>query len=126
MSRVVKIVGKVKVENRVLAEESILESGISGVVLQNGQFVFEGYDYGDGYGKNSDIAKIEKIYQKKWSIHLETLAEIERKRIEEKKRIYREEQMELVIKNAKKQGYKLKKEVREDNTIKLVLERKVY
>jgi len=34
--------------------------------------------------------------------------------------------MELVIKNAKKQGYKLKKEVREDNTIKLVLERKVY
>jgi hypothetical protein len=126
MSRVVKIMGKVEVKNLELAEESIRESGISGIVVKNGVFQFEGYDYGDGYGKDSEIAKIEKIYQKKWNAHLENLAKIERERIEEEKRIYREEQLEKVMKNAEKQGYKLKKEVREDNTIKLVLERRVY
>jgi len=126
MSRVVKIVGKVQVENIELAEEAIRESGISGVTLNNGVFQFEGYDYEDGYGKDEEIRKIEQIYQKKWKAHLEELAELERKRIEEEKRLYREEQMNKVIENAKKHGYKLKKEVKEDNTIKLVLEKRVY
>ena len=126
MSRIVKIVGKVKIENLELAEEAIRESGISGVTIKNGQFVFEGYDYYDGVGKESDIAKIEKIYQKKWNDHLKELEEQERRRIEEEKRKFREEQLAKVMENAKKHGYKLKKEVREDNTIKIVLERRVY
>ena len=31
-----------------------------------------------------------------------------------------------IIKNAKKQGYVIKKEIREDKTIKLVLQKRVY
>jgi len=38
----------------------------------------------------------------------------------------REAKAELLIANAKKQGYKLKKEIREDNTIKLVIQKRVY
>jgi hypothetical protein len=126
MSRVVKISGNVRVENLELANESIRESGISNIVVKNGVFQFEGYDYYDGSGKSEEIAKVEKIYQKKWNIHLEKLAEIERQRIEEEKRIYRETQLEKVMKNAEKHGYKLKKEVREDNTIKVVLQKRSY
>jgi F0F1-type ATP synthase membrane subunit b/b' len=38
----------------------------------------------------------------------------------------RDEKADLIIANAKKQGYKLKKEIREDNTIKLVLQKRIY
>jgi len=126
MSRNVRIVGRVKIENIELANESIQESGISGIIIQNNQFVFDGYDYYDGQNKNSDISKIEEIYNQKFKVHLEKLAEAERKRIEEEKKVYQEEQLEKVMKNAEKHGYKLKKEVREDNTIKVVLQKRVY
>ncbi|EJF05995.1 hypothetical protein ThvES_00019420 [Thiovulum sp. ES] len=151
MSRVVKISGKVKVENSEIANEAIRESGVSGIFIRNGVFEFNEYDYNDGYGKRVEIEKVEKLYKQKLNGYLrkleeetkrlkeqKRLAELkrieeekrrieeERKRIEEEKRVYREEQFDKVIKNAEKQGYKLKKEVREDNTIKLVLQKRVY
>jgi len=50
----------------------------------------------------------------------------ERERIEKEKIIMREEKADLIIANAKKQGYKIKKELRKDNTIKLVLQKRIY
>jgi len=52
--------------------------------------------------------------------------EKERKRIEAEKLRIREEKADLIIKNAKKQGYKLKKEIKKDNTIQLVLQKRIY
>jgi len=62
----------------------------------------------------------------KFNIYIEQAAEEERLKIEEEKRVMREEKADIAIANAKKQGYKLKKEIREDNTIKLVLQKRVY
>jgi hypothetical protein len=50
----------------------------------------------------------------------------EQERITEEKRVLREEKATLIIANAKKQGYKIKKELRKDNTIKLVLQQRSY
>ena len=44
----------------------------------------------------------------------------------EEKRIRREEIANKAIENAKKQGYKLKKQIQEDNTIRLVLQKRTY
>jgi hypothetical protein len=51
---------------------------------------------------------------------------LEQERITEEKRVLREEKATLIIANAKKQGYKIKKELRKDNTIKLVLQQRSY
>lgn len=52
--------------------------------------------------------------------------ELERKQIEAEKLRIREEKADLIIKNAEKQGYKLKKEIKKDNTIQLVLQKRIY
>jgi len=68
-----------------------------------------------------EIDRLEKEEEKR-----KIAEEKERQRIKEEKQILREEKADLIIANAKKQGYKLKKEIREDNTIKLVLQKRVY
>jgi len=125
VSRIINIKGKVVIQNMVLAQESINECKFD-IEIRNNQFVFNKYDHGDGWNKESEIMQIETLYTQKFNIYLEQVAEEERLRIEEDKRVLREAKAELMIANAKKQGYKLKKEIREDNTIKLVLQKRVY
>lgn len=50
----------------------------------------------------------------------------EQQRIAAQKEALREEKAMRIIANAKKQGYKIKKELRKDNTIKLVLQKRSY
>jgi len=126
MSRIVTIKGKVKIQNLDLAKEAIKEAGVKNIQIQNNQFVFSGYDYYDGINKDKEIKKVEEIYLKKFNEYLKKLEEEEKKRIEEEKRKIREEKYKIIIENAKKQGYKVKKEIRENNTIKLVLQKRVY
>lgn len=52
--------------------------------------------------------------------------EKKKKRIEESKQIIREEKADLIIANAKKQGYKIKKEIRKGKSIKLVIQQRTY
>lgn len=128
MSRVINIKGKVIIQNIELANEVINECSC-GIKIENNQFVFneyDAYDRIDKLDKAKDLEKVETLYSQKFNLYLEKLAEEERLKIEEKKRVLREEKAELMIANAKKQGYKLKKEIREDNTIKLVLQKRVY
>jgi hypothetical protein len=125
MSRVINIKGKVVIQNIELAQEAILECKFD-IEIKNNQFVFNKYDHGDGWNKETEIMQIETLYTQKFSLYLEKVAEEERLRIEEEKRVLLEEKAELMILNAKKQGYKLKKEIREDNTIKLVLQKRIY
>lgn len=154
MSRIVKIVGKLHIENIQIARDAIDNCSIQGVTITNNQFVFSGYDYTDGRTKNKDIQRLEQKYLELLKLYKEKIAEEKRlleikkekerleaerkrleelrrieeemKRIEEEKRIFREERKELIIKNAEKQGYVVKKEVTKDNTIKLVLRRRTY
>ncbi|MEA2100740.1 MAG: hypothetical protein U9P72_11495, partial [Campylobacterota bacterium] len=108
-----------------LAQEAINECRFD-IDIKNNQFVFNKYDYYDGENKASEIKQVESLYIQKFNIYLEEVAQEERLKIEEEKRIMREEKADLLIANAKKQGYKLKKEIREDNTIKLVLQKRTY
>jgi len=125
MSRIVNIKGKVDIRNLDLANAAIKESGLD-IKIQNNQFVFEGYDYYDGINKDKDIENVEKIYFVKYNEYVQELEEKERLRIEKEKELLREEKYNKIIENAKKQGYKVKKEKRIDNTIKLVLQKRVY
>ncbi len=128
MSRVINIKGRVIIQNIELANEVINECSC-GIKIENNQFVFNEYDAYDRIkelDKAKDLEKVETLYSQKFNLYLEKVAEEERLKIEEKKRVLREKKAELMIANAKKQGYKLKKEVREDNTIKLVLQKRVY
>ena len=128
MSRVINIKGKVIIQNIELANEAINECSC-GIKIENNQFVFNEYDAYDRIDKSDkakDLEKVETLYSQKFNLYLEEIAEEERLKIEEEKRVLREEKAELMIANAKKQGYKLKKEIREDNTIKLVLQKRVY
>jgi len=128
MSRVINIKGKVVIQNIELAQEAINECSC-GIKIDNNQFIFNEYDALDRINesqKTEDLEKVEILYIKKFNTYLEQVAEEERLKIEEEKRVLREEKAELMIANAKKQGYKLKKEIREDNTIKLVLQKRVY
>lgn len=52
--------------------------------------------------------------------------EEERLRVEKEKELRREEKKQQIIENAKKQGYRVQKEISKDNTIKLVLQKRVY
>ena len=128
VSRIINIKGKVVIQNMELAKEAISECDCD-IKIDNNQFVFNEYDAFDRISevqKMKDLEKVETLYTQKFNIYLEQTAEKERLRIEEEKRVLREEKAELLIANAKKQGYKLKKEIREDNTIKLVIQKRVY
>lgn len=125
MSRVVNIKGQVEIKNMALAKEAIAESSFN-ISIQNNRFIFNQYDYNDGLTKNSEIQKIENIYLEKFNMYLSQLEQEEREKVEEEKRIKRESIADIAIANAKKQGYKLKKETREDNTIQLVFQKRIY
>ncbi len=125
MSRVVNIKGKLQIQNLKLALESIDELSYD-IAIKNNQFTYNKYDYYDGIEKENEIQEVEALYLAKFNEYLEELEEKERLRIEEEKRIIKEEKYNKILVEAKKNGYKLKKELREDNTIKLVLQRRVY
>lgn len=125
MSRVVNIKGKLQIQNLKLALESICELSYD-IDIKNNQFTYNKYDYYDGLNKENEIQEVETLYLKKFNSYLQELEEKERLRIEEEKRIIKEEKYNKILAEAKKNGYKLKKELREDNTIKLVLQRRVY
>lgn len=128
MSRVINIRGKVIIQNIALAQEAIEECK-SCIKIENNKFIFNEYDAYDqiiASQKAKEIEKVENLYSEKFAIYLEQIAEEERLKIEEEKRAIREEKADLIIANAKKKGYKLKKDIREDNTIKLVLQQRVY
>lgn len=124
MSRVVKIKGKVIIKNIELAQEAIAICKCD-IEIKNNQFTFNQYDYNDGIYKNDEIAKVENIYLEKYALYLEQLAKEEQLKIQEEKRILREKKADIVIANAKKQGYKLKKEIRKDK-ISLVFQKRTY
>jgi len=128
MSRTINIKGKVIIQNIDIAQEILNELNLN-IKIRNNQFIFNEYDAWDQIDaseKVDEIEKVENLYLKKFSIYLKQVEVEERLRLEEEKRILREEKADLMIANAKKQGYKLKKEIREDNTIKLVLQKRVY
>lgn len=125
MSRIVNIRGTVIIQNLELAKESIRECGLE-IDIVNKQFVFQKYDFYDGLNKDKEIEKVEKLYLLKFNQYIRELEEEERLRIEKEKELLREEKYNQIILNAKKQGYKVKKEKREDNTIKIVLQKRVY
>ena len=125
MSRIVNIKGSVVIQNINLALESVKECGLD-VKIENNRFVFNEYDYNDGQYKKGEIQKVEILYTQKFNVYIENAEIEEKKRVEEEKRIIREEKADLIIENAKKKGYKLKKEIREDNTIKLILQQRIY
>ena len=124
MSRVVKIKGKVIIKNIELAQEAIAICECD-IEIKNNQFIFNKYDYSDGIYKNDEITKVENIYLEKYALYLEQLVKEEQLKIQEEKRVLREKKADIVIANAKKQGYKLKKEVREDK-ISLVFQKRTY
>ncbi len=143
MSRVVRIKGTLKIENMQIAQDAIKCFGYNGIKIENNQFVFSQYDYFDGINKNKEISDVENKYkellrnyyeqiaQEKLNAELARLEEIrlieeERLRVEEEKKVAREEKKNLIIENAKKQGYRVKKEITKNNTIKLVLQKRVY
>jgi len=104
MSRVVTIKSLTKIENMNLAEQSLSELGISGVHVQEGLFVFNGYQYDDGFEKELQMKELEHHYF----------------------RLLQDFKKKEVIKNAKKQGYTVKQELMKDNTVKLVLQKRIY
>ena len=168
MSRTIKVIGKVFIENKRIAIDVIQEYK-NGIYFENNIFKFEKYDAYDQISqnkKNIEMKDVENEYLRRYNAYKKELevkeairkekekqiliqleleerkieearlreeekirllkVEEERLRVEEEKRVIRNEKAELMIANAKKQGYKLKKEIREDNTIKLVLQKRVY
>lgn len=128
MSRVINIKGKVIIQNMQIAQDAISELGFK-IKIKNRQFIFNKYDAYDRINANSkadEISQVESLYVKNFNIYLEKIAEEERVKLEEEKRIIREEKADLIIKNAKKQGYKLKKQIKKDNTIQLVMQKRIY
>ena len=87
---------------------------------------YDALDQINGKTKENEINKVEELYKNKFNIYLEQLAYEEQLKIEKEKELLREEKYKKIIQNAKKQGYKVKKEKREDNTIKLVLQKRTY
>jgi hypothetical protein len=143
VSRVVRIRGKLKVENLQIAEEAIRCFNYSGIRIENDRFLFNEYDYYDGFNKRSEIADVEKKYKEllesyyeQFAIEKQTaeLARLEEiKRIEEEhirrekeRKALQEEKRNIIIENAKKQGYRVKKEITKENKIKLVLQKRIY
>lgn len=128
MSRTINIKGHLLIQNIQIAREVLNELGLD-IKIENKRFIFNEYDRWDQIDENQkrkEIEKIESLYTQKFNKYLEEIAEAERLRIEEEKRIRREEIANQAIENAKKQGYKLKKQIQEDNTIRLVLQKRTY
>lgn len=128
MSRTINIKGHLIIQNIQIAREVLNELGLD-IKIENKRFIFNEYDRWDQIDekqKRKEIEKIESLYTQKFNKYLEKIAEAERLRIEEEKRIRREEIANKAIENAKKQGYKLKKQIQEDNTIRLVLQKRTY
>ena len=128
MSRTINIKGHLLIQNIQIAREVLNELGLD-IKIENKRFIFNEYDRWDQIDENQkrkEIEKIESLYTQKFNKYLEEIAEAERLRIEEEKRIRREEIANKAIENAKKQGYKLKKQIQEDNTIRLVLQKRTY
>jgi len=127
MSRTINIKGKLIIQNIEIAQEVLRELKLN-IKIENNQFIFNEYDAWDKIDEREkalEIQNIENLYTKKFDIYLEQVAEDERLRIKEAKRVLQEEKAEIAIANAKKQGYKLIKEKRENNTIKLVLQKRI-
>ncbi|MDX4040297.1 hypothetical protein [Aliarcobacter skirrowii] len=128
MSRTINIKGHLIIQNIQIAREVLNELGLD-IKIENKRFIFNEYDKWDQIDENQkrkEIEKIESLYTQKFNKYLEEIVEAERLRIEEEKRIRREEIANQAIENAKKQGYKLKKQIQEDNTIRLVLQKRTY
>ena len=128
MSRTINIKGNILIQNIQIAQDTLDELGLD-IKIENNHFIFNQYDAWDRIDsrvKENEIKKVEELYKNKFDFYIKKIAKEERLKIEEEKRVLREEKAELMIENAKKQGYKLKKEIREDNTIKLVLQKRVY
>ncbi len=128
MSRTINIKGHLLIQNIQIAREVLNELGLD-IKIENKRFIFNEYDRWDQIDENQkrkEIEKIESLYTQKFNKYLEEIAEAERLKIEEEKRIRREEIANKAIENAKKQGYKLKKQIQEDNTIRLVLQKRTY
>jgi len=125
MSRIVNIRGKVVIENIEIAKESIKECEFD-IQIKDNKFVYNDYDYLDGINKDKEIEKVENLYLFKYNEYVKELEEQERLRIEKEKELLREKKYNQIIQNTQKQGYKVKKEKREDNIIKLILQRRVY
>jgi uncharacterized protein YcgL (UPF0745 family) len=128
MSRTINIKGNLLIQNMQIAQDTLDELGLD-IEIKNNYFMFNRYDALDrinGKTKENEISKVEELYKNKFNIYLEQLAYEEQLKIEKEKELLREEKYEKIIQNAKKQGYKVKKEKREDNTIKLVLQKRTY
>lgn len=128
MSRIINIKGQLLIQNIQIAREVLNELRLD-IKIENKRFIFNEYDAWDQIDENQkrkEIEKIESLYTQKFNKYLEKIVEVERLRIEEEKRIRREEIANQAIENAKKQGYKLKKQIQEDNTIRLVLQKRIY
>ena len=128
MSRTINIKGNLLIQNMQIAQDTLDELGLD-IEIKNNYFIFNKYDALDqinGKTKENEISKVEELYKNKFNIYLEQLAYEEQLKIEKEKELLREEKYEKIIQNAKKQGYKVKKEKREDNTIKLVLQKRTY
>jgi hypothetical protein len=128
MSRAINIKGDILIQNIQIAQDTLDELGLE-IKIQNNYFIFQEYDDWDeidGDTKEKEIARVEELYQEKFTIYLEQLEYEEQLRIQKEKEILREEKYEKIIQNSKKQGYKVKKEKREDNAIKLVLQKRIY
>ena len=144
MSRVIKIKGKILIKNSEVANKTITELVMKNVSVINNSFVFEGYDYNDGLFKADELSKLETSYLINLRIYEEELKEKmkileEQRKFEELKRLEKErvqaekerervqsEALEKIKVNAKKNGYKIKQQVTEDNKVKLILVKRVY
>jgi beta-glucosidase-like glycosyl hydrolase len=128
MSRTINIKGNLLIQNMQIAQDTLDELGLD-IEIKNNYFIFNEYDALDQINsktKENEISKVEKLYKNKFNIYLKQLAYEEQLRIQKEKELLREEKYEKIIQNAKNQGYKVKKEKREDNTIKLVLQKRIY
>jgi len=126
MSRIINIKGDILIQNIQIAQDTLDELDLD-IKIENNHFIFNQYDAWDminSKDKESEIKKVEELYQEKFSIYLEQLEQEEQIRIAKEKEAIRETKYQQIVQNAKKQGYKVKKEKREDNSIKLVLQRR--
>lgn len=104
MSQIVVIKSKLKIENISLAKQALSGLNIRDVDVDETGFQYQGYQHDDGLRQKTLMQQLEEHY-------ITLLQEFKK---------------DQIIKNAKKQGYVIKKEIREDKTIKLVLQKRVY
>jgi len=103
MSRTITIKGTQEIKNIELANEVLKELNLRNIIIQNNQFIYRGSEHYKNERKK-EIKKAEELYKEKYKNYLK----------------------DKILENAKNQGYKLKKEITQDNKIKLVLQKRVY